>query len=214
MAAVVSGVHRYFLSSSFDRSIGNPFRIAEGQSEDQTVDFDITDAAGVSIAPATTLRRYLQRIDLPGTVTAFSGNVSVPYGRHEAPQPQSGILIDSLTGDEYYARRSTDPDLVIVEPVSAGVDEYGLAPGNRAAFNAPAGLSRLTWDPVTGLVDVEGSVSDLNSWKQVSHVADPADGGDSTRSARLVEGARVRRPRSGTGASAHCCATGIRAWPG
>ena len=184
---VVSGVHRYFLSSSFDRSIGNPFRIAEGQSEDQTVDFDITDAAGVSIAPATTARRYLQRIDLPGTVTAFTGNVSVPYGRHEAPQPQSGILIDSQTGDEYYARRSTDPDLVVVEPVEAGSGAYGLAPGNEASFNKPAALSRLSWDPVTGLVDVEGSVSDLNRWKKVSHVADPAEGGSGTRTARLVE---------------------------
>ena len=184
---VVSGVHRYFLSSSFDRSIGNPFRIAEGQTEDQTVDFDITDASGVSIAPATTARRYLERIDLPGTVTAFAGNVSVPYGRHEAPKAQSGILIDDLTGDEYYARRSTDPDLVIVEPVDAGAGTYGLAPGNGASFNAPSGLSRLAWDPVTGLVDVEGAAASLNGWKKVSHVSDPAEGGGNTREARLVE---------------------------
>ena len=184
---VVAGVHRYFLSSSFDRRLGNPFRIAEGQSEDVTVDFDITDASGASIAPGTVMRRYIERIDLPGTVTGYEGNVSVPYGRHSAPTPQSGILIDELTGDEYFARRSTDPDLVVVEPVEAGDGTYGLAPGNGASFNAPSALSRLTWDPVTGLVDIEGTAANLDGWKSVSHVADPADGGGNTRDARLIE---------------------------
>ena len=186
-ADVSAGVHRYFATSHLDKRLGNVWRIAEGQTEDLEIDFDIEDAAGISIAPGTALRKYLERIDLPGTVTAFAGNVSVPYGRHMAPQPQSGILIDELTGDEYYARRSTDPDLVIVEPVSAGADTYGLAPGNGASFNAPSGLSRLAWDPVTGLVDVEGTATDLGRWKKVSHVADPAVGGDETREARLVE---------------------------
>ena len=186
-ADVSAGVHRYFATTHLDNHLGNVWNIREGQTEDVTVDFDIVDATGVSIAPGTQLRRYLERVNLPGTETGYEGNVSVPYGRHRAPQPQSGILIDTATGDEFYARRVTDPDLVIVEPVQAGVDTYGLAPGNGAAFNAPANLSRLAWDPVTGLVDVEGTATNLDGWKKVSHVADPAQPTGSSRTARLVE---------------------------
>ena len=141
----------------------------------------------MSIAPGTQQRRYLERIDLAGTVTGYEGNVSVPYGRHMAPQPQSGILVDTATGDEFYARRVTDPDLIVVEPVSAGQGSYGLAPGNGAAFNAPANLSRLAWDPVTGLVDVEGTAANLDGWKKILHVADPAQGEGSSRTSRLIE---------------------------
>ena len=189
-AGVEAGVHRYFVSSHLDRQLSNPFRIAEGQVESVTVDFDILDASGASIAPNNVFRYYLQRIDLPGTVTGYEGNVSVPYGRHMAPQPQSGILIDTATGDEYYARRAVDTAAIVVEPVQAGVDTYGLAPGNGASFNAPAGLSRLTWDPVTGLVDVEGADADLDSWKTVRHLSTIEGVGAifaDFREARLVE---------------------------
>ena len=181
-------VHRYFTSSHFDPAQGNPWGITEGDTDTITVDFDILDASGASIAPATTARRYLQRIDLPGTVTGFDGDTNVVYGSHSAPEAQSGLLVDTVTGDEYFAKRSNDADLVIVEPVRAGTS-YGLAPGNKASFNNPSTLTRLTWDNDTGLVDVEASTgAALNGWKKIAHIGDPADTqGSTTRSARLIE---------------------------
>ena len=187
-AGVTGGVHRYFSSSHFDSNQGNPWGLPEGATDDVEVDFDILDASGASIAPATATRTYLQRIDLPGTITGFDGDTNVVYGSHEAPQTQSGLLVDTVTGDEYFAKRSHDADLIIVEPVRAG-STYGLAPGNSAAFNAPSTLTRLTWDADTGLVDVEATTgAALGGWKKIGHLGDPADTqGSATRSARLVE---------------------------
>ena len=187
-AGTTGGVHRYFTSSHFDPQQGNPWGLPEGATDDVEVDFDILDASGASIAPAVASRTYLQRIDLPGTVTGFDGDTNVVYGSHSAPEAQSGLLVDTVTGDEYFAKRSNDADLVIVEPVRAGTS-YGLAPGNKASFNNPSTLTRLTWDNDTGLVDVEASTgAALNGWKKIAHTGDPADTqGSTTRSARLIE---------------------------
>ena len=179
---VTGGTHRYFASTHFEASLGNPWHIPEGDTDDVVVDFDILDASGASIAPNTVQRRYLERLDLAGTQSGYAE--AVTYGAHAAPEPQDRLLIDDATGDEYFARRIQSADLMVVEPVRAGND-YGLAPGNKAAFGTPAALSRLTWD-ANGLVDVEGTAANLGGWKKIAHRADPAASGGE-RTARLVE---------------------------
>lgn len=159
-----SGYRYYLASHEVTAEYANLWAIAKGATADVVIDFDLRDANGNSMVDGAVQTRKLERLS---TGYLDRAQIFQQWTQHTAPNGNSAILVDTASGDEYYARDEGSITDLIVEPVNISGFRYGITTANEATANKPAWLRELHYDRTNGEVIFSADDTEMGNAKSL-----------------------------------------------